>query len=114
MAMMASNGPEAVVSAEAREVKSVVEDPSRSPAPRVEVVLDWTWEAEKSLFAGALVSALDTQRGALLRDCYRKFPGSGHGLDDYIGFFDAGGEKLGLCAGEKGLDDCCGERLVRG
>jgi hypothetical protein len=49
MAMMASKGPEAVASAVESAVKSVVEEPSRSPAPRVEEVVDWTWEAEKSL-----------------------------------------------------------------
>lgn len=54
MAMMASKGPEAVASdpETESEVRSVLEEPRRSPAPRVEEVVDWTWEAEKSLFVG--------------------------------------------------------------
>jgi hypothetical protein len=48
MAMMASNG--AVDAAAAvvvgRDVRSVELDPKRSPAPRVELVVDWIWEAE--------------------------------------------------------------------
>lgn len=53
MAMMASKGAvEEVfgVSETEREVRSVVEAPSRSPAERVEVCVLWIWEAEKSLF----------------------------------------------------------------
>jgi hypothetical protein len=50
MAIMASKGPEEVVgfpSAEReRAVRSVVLEPSRSPAPREEEVVDWIWEAE--------------------------------------------------------------------
>lgn len=59
MAMMASKGAvEDVlgVSDTESEVRSVVEAPSRSPAERVEVCVDWIWEAEKSLFV--LVSCL--------------------------------------------------------
>lgn len=51
MAMMASKGAvEEVfgVSETEREVRSVVEAPSRSPAERVEVCVLWIWEAEKS------------------------------------------------------------------
>lgn len=51
MAMMASKGAvEDVlgVSDTESEVRSVVEAPSRSPAERVEVCVDWIWEAEKS------------------------------------------------------------------
>lgn len=55
MAMMASNGPEEAAEepdlSRLRAVRSVVELPSRSPAPREEEVVDWIWEAEKSLFA---------------------------------------------------------------
>lgn len=53
IAMMASNG--AVDAAwdcdwvVGREVRSVVEEPRRSPAEREEVCVDWIWEAEKSL-----------------------------------------------------------------
>jgi len=47
---MASKGPEEVVdfpSAESESaVRSVVDEPSRSPAPREEEVVDWIWEAE--------------------------------------------------------------------
>lgn len=32
-----------------RAVRSEVLEPSRSPAPREEEVVDWIWEAEKSL-----------------------------------------------------------------
>jgi hypothetical protein len=56
MAMIASKGPEAVASDTERAARSVVEEPRRSPAPRVEEVVDWTWEAEKSLFAGQLIA----------------------------------------------------------
>jgi hypothetical protein len=48
MAMMASKGPEEVIGG-FREVRSVVDEPRRSPAPREEVVVLWIWEAEKSL-----------------------------------------------------------------
>ena len=44
MAMMASKGPEDVLVSWAREVRSVVLEPRRSPAPRVEEVVDWIWE----------------------------------------------------------------------
>ena len=51
MAMMASNGAaDALDVFEASAVRSVDEDPSRSPAPRDEEVVDWIWEAEKSLW----------------------------------------------------------------
>jgi hypothetical protein len=50
MAIMASKGPEEVVdflSAEMESaVRSVALEPSRSPAPRDEDVVDWIWEAE--------------------------------------------------------------------
>ena len=50
MAIMASKGPEEVVDfpSAPREsaVRSVVEEPRRSPAPRDEEVVDWIWEAE--------------------------------------------------------------------
>jgi hypothetical protein len=50
MAMMASKGPEDAaeepVLSSLRAVRSVVELPSRSPAPREEEVVDWIWEAE--------------------------------------------------------------------
>jgi len=53
MAMIASKGPEEAVDEplESRfmDVRSVVLEPSRSPAPREEDVVDWIWEAEKSL-----------------------------------------------------------------
>ena len=53
MAMMASKGPEEADEAPSlvrfRAVRSVVEEPRRSPAPREEEVVDWIWEAEKSL-----------------------------------------------------------------
>lgn len=49
MAMMASKGPEDVFASNVREVRSVVLEPRRSPAPRLEEVVDWIWEAEKSL-----------------------------------------------------------------
>lgn len=49
MAIMASKGPDEVVDFPSAEresaVRSVVEEPRRSPAPREEVVVDWTWEA---------------------------------------------------------------------
>ncbi len=48
MAMMASKGPEEVEGF-VREVRSVVDEPSRSPAPREEVAVLWIWEAENSL-----------------------------------------------------------------
>lgn len=54
IAIIASKGPEDDLedpSAEReRDVKSVVEAPSRSPAPREEEVVDWIWEAAKSLW----------------------------------------------------------------
>jgi len=47
---MASKGPEEVVdfpSADSESaVRSVADEPSRSPAPREEEVVDWIWEAE--------------------------------------------------------------------
>jgi hypothetical protein len=53
IAMMASKGPEDVVEEPdalmSSAVRSVVLDPRRSPAPREEEVVDWIWEAEKSL-----------------------------------------------------------------
>jgi hypothetical protein len=53
MAMIASNGPEeeadAPLESRFRAVRSVVLEPRRSPAPRDEEVVDWIWEAEKSL-----------------------------------------------------------------
>lgn len=55
MAMIASKGPEAVASV-VREVRSVVLEPRRSPAPREEEEVDWTWEAENSLRGGEEVS----------------------------------------------------------
>lgn len=46
--MMASKGPPEV--SVGREVRSVVEEPSRSPAEEPEpACADWTWEAENSL-----------------------------------------------------------------
>jgi hypothetical protein len=49
MAIMASKGPEEVVDFPSADresaVRLVVEEPRRSPAPREEVVVDWTWEA---------------------------------------------------------------------
>lgn len=53
MAMTASKGClEAVedpdLSSE-RAVRSLVEEPRRSPAPREEEVVDWIWDAAKSL-----------------------------------------------------------------
>jgi hypothetical protein len=54
MAIIASNGPDAVVDepslSRLRAVRSVVEAPSRSPAPRDEVVLPWFCEAEYSFW----------------------------------------------------------------
>jgi hypothetical protein len=50
MAMIASKGPDETVLSRDREVRSVVDEPSRSPAPREEEVVDWIWEAEKSLW----------------------------------------------------------------
>jgi len=54
MAMIASKGPEETVDEpvwlKLRSERSVVEAPSRSPAPREEEVVDWIWEAEKSLW----------------------------------------------------------------
>jgi hypothetical protein len=48
MAIRASKGPVAV--AVGRDVRSVVEEPRRSPAERpVPVEVDWTWEAAYSL-----------------------------------------------------------------
>lgn len=53
MAIMASKGPEDAadepVLSSFRAVRSVAEEPRRSPAPREEEVVDWIWEAEKSL-----------------------------------------------------------------
>lgn len=55
MAMMASKGPDdaevgfPVEGEMVREERSVVLLPRRSPAPREEEVVDWIWEAEKSL-----------------------------------------------------------------
>ena len=50
MAIMASKGPEEVVDFPSAEresaVRSVLLEPSRSPAPRDEDVVDWIWEAE--------------------------------------------------------------------
>ena len=46
MAIMASKGPEEVVDFPSADresaVRAVVEEPRRSPAPREEVVVDWT------------------------------------------------------------------------
>ena len=56
MAMMASKGPEEEVDvpfeSRFRAVRSVVLEPRRSPAPREEEVVDWIWDAEKSLGVG--------------------------------------------------------------
>lgn len=50
MAIIASKGPDKVeVVLGSSAVRSVVEPPKRSPAPREEDVVDWIWEAEKSL-----------------------------------------------------------------
>lgn len=48
MAMMASKGAvDAPWDCDAeREVRSVVEEPRRSPAEREEVCVDWIWDAE--------------------------------------------------------------------
>jgi hypothetical protein len=50
MAIIASKGPEEVVDFPSTEresaVRSVELEPSRSPAPRDEDVVDWIWEAE--------------------------------------------------------------------
>lgn len=48
MAMMASKGAveAAVWDCVGREVRSVVEEPRRSPAEREELCVDWIWEAE--------------------------------------------------------------------
>ena len=64
MAMIASNGPEDAeeepVLSSLRAVRSVVELPRRSPAPREEEVVDWIWEAEKSLFVRFVSSLLSS------------------------------------------------------
>jgi hypothetical protein len=56
MATMASKGPEEAVGLPSAEresvVRSVALEPSKSPAPREEEVVDWIWEAEKSLGTG--------------------------------------------------------------
>lgn len=55
IAIRASKGPDLLLSAAASEgsaVRSVVDAPSRSPAPSEDVVEDWTCEAAKSLRAG--------------------------------------------------------------
>ena len=61
MAIIASKGPEDVVDVpdglRFRAVRSVVEEPRRSPAPREEEVVDWIWEAENSL--GVLDNFID-------------------------------------------------------
>jgi hypothetical protein len=53
MAIIASKGPEEVLDS-FMDVRSLVEPPRRSPAPREEEVVDWIWEAEKSLEGGWL------------------------------------------------------------
>jgi hypothetical protein len=35
-------------------------------------------------------------RRDMLGTCYGEFPGAGDGLDDDVGFLDAGGEQLGF------------------
>lgn len=50
MAMRASKGPEDVDGVVERELRSVVEEPSRSPAESEDVLVFWIWEAEKSLW----------------------------------------------------------------
>jgi hypothetical protein len=50
MAMMASKGPDdAPLLALSDGRSAVLLEPRRSPAPREEDVVDWIWEAEKSL-----------------------------------------------------------------
>lgn len=109
MAMMASNGPEEEVEAplgsREREVRSVVEEPRRSPAPREEVVVLWIWEAEKSLLqyyqqkvfvfanwigeAGGGGGEQGSERNVLgARN--RQFPRPGYGLHDDVRFLDTG------------------------
>ena len=62
MAMMASKGPEEALEVPLwfmlSAVRSVVEEPRRSPAPREEEVVDWIWEAEKSLHEKLRVSCV--------------------------------------------------------
>ena len=41
-----------------RAVRSLVEEPSKSPAPREEDVVDWIWEAAKSLASESVVYEL--------------------------------------------------------
>lgn len=56
MAIMASKGPdEAAPGLASSEVRSLVLEPRRSPAPREEEVVDWIWEAEKSLRGSVLL-----------------------------------------------------------
>jgi len=54
MAMIASKGPDEEddfpEASNEREVRSEVDDPRRSPAPREEEVVDWIWEAAKSFW----------------------------------------------------------------
>lgn len=114
MAMIASKGPEDAdedpVLSRFRAVRSVVEEPRRSPAPREEEVVDWIWEAEKSLgfvSLGLLCTGEGWWGENALRASYWQLPGAGYGLHDDIGFLYAGGEEFGFCTSEQGLDYCC-------
>jgi hypothetical protein len=79
MAMIASKGPEAVASAVESAVRSVVEE------PRVEEVVDWTWEAEKSLeWEWSALLLFGKLPGGVLGDGYRQLPGTGHRLHDDV------------------------------
>ena len=116
MAIIASKGPddaaEDPVLSSFRAVRSVVEDPSRSPAPREEDVVPWIWEAEKSL----IISPLSMPREGMdvLGASNRELPRPGNGLHDYIRFLNARSEEFRFCACQQGLDYCCVRSVLSG
>ncbi len=114
MAIMASKGPEEAIdfpSLESeRAVRSVALEPSRSPAPREEDVVDWICEAEKSLERGVRGywkwANGRLEKGLVLRAGDRELPATRNGLHDDVCFFYARFQELGFGAVEEGLDNC--------
>ena len=102
MAMRASKGCEAAEVVVGRDVRSVVEPPSRSPAESEgppEELEDWIWEAAKSLddrecqksVSQASLWSSRTET-CLPLDTNWQLPGAGHRLDDDVGLGDAAGK----------------------